>query len=136
LTSLQLLGNKFTSIDFLTTLPQPDKLKKLEVPNNQIQLTALDFLKPFVNLKSVSLGTTIKEERNLFSGSLKPLQNLTKLETLCIAGTDVDSGLEYLPPSLVKSVKKKNLAPLIADQMVLKLELRLFKINSAPLITV
>lgn len=33
---------------------------------------------------------------NRFYGSLKPLQNLTKLENLCIEATDIDSGLEYL----------------------------------------
>jgi len=33
---------------------------------------------------------------NRFYGSLKPLQNLTKLENLCIEATDIDGGLEYL----------------------------------------
>lgn len=35
--------------------------------------------------------------RNRFSGSLKPLKNLTQLQTLNINNTDIDSGLEYLP---------------------------------------
>jgi hypothetical protein len=37
---------------------------------------------------------------NKFHGSLKPLQNLSKLKKLDICNTDVESGLEYLPESL------------------------------------
>jgi len=37
---------------------------------------------------------------NKFFGSLEPLKNLTKLKKLDISGTDIDSGLEYLPENL------------------------------------
>jgi len=38
--------------------------------------------------------------RNRFYGSLKLLKNMTKLEKLNIANTDINSGLKYLPDSL------------------------------------
>jgi DNA repair exonuclease SbcCD ATPase subunit len=104
---LDISGNKLTNIDFLNQLSNPEKLEELCISNNLIEPTTLEFLRPFINLKTSLLGTDWRdyEERkknNLFYGSLKPLQNLTKLEALCIAGTDIDSGLEYLPESLVK----------------------------------
>ncbi|CAG8495624.1 5204_t:CDS:2 [Gigaspora margarita] len=37
---------------------------------------------------------------NSFHGSLEPLKNLTKLNSITIAGTNIDSGLEYLPVSV------------------------------------
>jgi len=37
---------------------------------------------------------------NRFVGSLKPLQNLAKLEELDIVDTDVNDGLEYLSDSI------------------------------------
>jgi hypothetical protein len=67
-------------------------------------------LRPFVNLIKVALGVQEvyweKEKKaNLFYGSLESLRNLTKLKFLSIAGTDVDSGIEYLPESLVRRNK-------------------------------
>jgi len=37
---------------------------------------------------------------NRFNGSLSPLKNLSKLKTLHIENTNIDSGLEYLPESV------------------------------------
>jgi hypothetical protein len=44
---------------------------------------------------------------NRFYGSLKSYQNLTKLTSICIEATDVDSGLEYLSMSLALSSAKE-----------------------------
>jgi hypothetical protein len=59
----------------------------------------------FINLERLMIGNSDKERikegiYNQFAGSLEPLKNLTKLYTLCIESTDIDSGLEYLPDSL------------------------------------
>jgi len=35
-----------------------------------------------------------------FNGSLRPLRNLSKLKTLHIENTNIDSGLEYLPENI------------------------------------
>ncbi|WNE41103.1 MAG: hypothetical protein mread185_000560 [Mycoplasmataceae bacterium] len=91
-------------------MPNPNKLRELVICHNIIQPTTLDFLRPFVNLKEVSLG--IREVNwkmgkcNKFYGSLEPCKYLTQLEELWIAGTDIDSGLEYLPKSLVQRNKR------------------------------
>ncbi|CAG8598503.1 1838_t:CDS:2, partial [Diversispora eburnea] len=101
LKTLNLHANLLTSTDFLKQLPNPDKLERLNLSRNNFQSTTLDVFSRFINLKFLELGT--KKEKieegvyNRFYGSLKPLKNLTKLTfILCIAGTDVDSGLEYL----------------------------------------
>jgi hypothetical protein len=67
---------------------------------NNFAPTTLDFASPFTNLKNLTLGTRKDKVQagiyNRFYGSLEPLKNLTKLQLLCLASTDVDSGLEYL----------------------------------------
>lgn len=103
-------GNLLTEIK----LPlQIDKLETLEMNSNNFPTQGLTFLSHLVNLKNLSLGTgkylIEKVEKRLnqgiynhFTGSLEPLKNLTKLEDLEMAGTDLDSGLEHLPKSLKK----------------------------------
>ncbi|CAG8616187.1 10335_t:CDS:2 [Cetraspora pellucida] len=54
----------------------------------------LDYFSEFINLKTLKINATS------FSGSLKPLANLTKLERLEIGGTNIDSGLGFLPKSI------------------------------------
>jgi hypothetical protein len=113
LISIDLSANNLTNIDFLNTLPHPEKLEELVIADNNIKPTTLDFLTPFINLKTVLLGTDQqyweKENNcNLFYGSLEPLKNLTKLEKLCISGTDINSGLEYLPNSLIRANENIN----------------------------
>jgi Leucine-rich repeat (LRR) protein len=111
LTYLDCSNNNLTSIDFLNQLPN---LEKLVICDNNIQPTTLDFLKHFVNLKDCRLGENnaknitetnkrIKENTyNKIYGSLEPIKNLTKLEQFCIAGTDVEEGIEYIPTKLVR----------------------------------
>jgi hypothetical protein len=107
---LFLHDNQLTSIDFLRVLPNPEKLKQLTIYDNKIQPTDIKIFSNFVNLEALKIGTTIdglKEgKHNKFYGSLKSYQNLTKLEAICIEATDVNEGLEYLPESLLKSIKE------------------------------
>ncbi|CAI2185427.1 11415_t:CDS:2 [Funneliformis geosporum] len=92
LTSLSCCKSNLTSIDFLNQLPNPEKLEVLEIYDNNIQPTTLDFLQPFVNLKDCKMGLN----------SVEPIKNLTKLEKFCIAGTDVEEGIEYIPIKLAQ----------------------------------
>src|ERR1700722_3360687 len=109
LKDINLSYNELTSVDFLSQLPRPEKLEFLELSRNNFASTTLDFAAPFINLKALTLGT--KKEKvqegvyNRFYGSLEPLKNLTQLGLLCVANTDVDSGLEYL---LLKDYKDKS----------------------------
>jgi hypothetical protein len=106
LTKLHCSKNQLTSIEFLNQLPHPEKLICLEITNNNIKPTNLEFLRPFVNLEiKLTLGNDEPERYNnniynRFYGSLEPLKNLTKLEKLYISNTDLNSGVEYLPESL------------------------------------
>ncbi|GBC17593.2 kinase-like domain-containing protein [Rhizophagus irregularis DAOM 181602=DAOM 197198] len=73
--------------------------------NNNIKPTTLDFLRPFVNLENLSLNSYVNLKQlegsyNQFYGSLKPLENLSKLKELNISNTDIDSGLEFLSESI------------------------------------
>jgi len=104
LMDLDLNENNLTSIGFLNTLPNPEKLESLYIFNNKIQPTDISIFSRFVNLKTLMIGTSMSldEKRNHFYGSLKSYQNLTKLENVCIEATDVNEGLEYLPTGLIK----------------------------------
>jgi hypothetical protein len=90
--------NNLTSIDFLNTIPHPEKLKRLSIFNNNIQSTDIEIFSRFVNLYSLKIGTTTigleEKKHNRFYGSLESYKNLTKLEMICIEATDVDRGLE------------------------------------------
>jgi len=100
---------KLTSIGFLNTLPNPEKLEELIIHGNNIELTNIEIFSRFNNLKTLMIGTSMSldEKRNHFYGSLKSYQNLTKLENVCIEATDVNEGLEYLPTGLVSNQKIK-----------------------------
>ncbi|CAG8558426.1 10059_t:CDS:2 [Diversispora eburnea] len=104
------------------------KLWRLNIENNNFAEQDLSFLSHLANLKGLRLRNRLtklastdlyyyeklKKERqyqenlekkakniyNRFTGSLKPLKNLTKLENLYIENTNLDSGLEYLPESV------------------------------------
>ncbi|CAG8565398.1 19367_t:CDS:10 [Racocetra persica] len=69
--------NEFISVEFLSKLPYPSKMTKIEIYGR----------------------------RNKFYGSLESLKDLNELERICIEATDVDRGLEYLT-SLAKIQKK------------------------------
>ncbi len=122
----ELGDNHLTSIDFLKVIPNPKKLEVLQISNNNIRPTTLDFLRPFINLKDCKLGLNsankdypnrIEENfYNRFYGSLEPIENLTKLEEFCIAGTDVEEGIEYIPESITNrshegSLEDSNIDP-------------------------
>jgi hypothetical protein len=51
-------------------------------------------LSKFINLEKLYSYNT------KFTGSLEPLAGMTKLKSLNINNTDLDSGLEYLPESV------------------------------------
>jgi len=85
-------------------------LKSLNCKNNNFFEHDLSFLNHLVNLEELYIGNYDQGKinrgiYNRFHGSLKHLQNLTKLEKLDISNTDISSGVEYLPDSL-KSIKK------------------------------
>lgn len=115
LVDLNLSVNFFTSVSFLKTLPCPEKLLHLDMGDNNFASEDLSFLEKFVNLKSLSLWTC-KQERinkgiyNCFAGSLEPLKNLNNLETLEIANTDIDSGLEYLENTRIGKILFESLS--------------------------
>ncbi|CAJ0641492.1 4286_t:CDS:2 [Entrophospora sp. SA101] len=52
---------------------------------------------------------------NRFYGSLEPLRGMTKLPGLCIDGTDVEEGLEYLPTTIEKGDFKRMSSAQIAN---------------------
>jgi len=90
----------------------------LDLSNNNFPPTTLEFLRPFVNLEEILLGTD-DEERinqgiyNRFYGSLEPLKNVSRLSELDISATDIDSGLWCLtlklqPGGFIHSSKREN----------------------------
>lgn len=104
--------NQLTSVDFLNTLPNPEKLEYLFIYNNKIQSTNIDCFSKFINLRTLKIGANDpwrkyrdgwRNEYNHFYGSFESWKNLTKLASICIEATDVSEGLEYLPMSLAKA---------------------------------
>ncbi|CAG8455788.1 26230_t:CDS:10 [Gigaspora margarita] len=96
LTRLSCFHNKLTELDLTG-------LTKLE--NNNLPEQDLSVFGRFSNLEYLYIGNGDKNKikqniYNHFTGSLKPLKNLTKLKELNISNTDIDSGLECLPDSL------------------------------------
>ncbi|KLL03576.1 MAG: serine/threonine protein kinase [Mycoplasmataceae bacterium RV_VA103A] len=100
--------NLLTDLVFLDNL-DPRKLKILKIHQNNIQEQDLSCFSRFTNLTELAIGNCYNYGGveainngiyNKFYGSLQPLQNLSKLETLTIWNSNVDSGLEYLPESL------------------------------------
>jgi len=110
LTRLMAYRNLFISIDFLTKLPNPEKLSFLDLGSCNFFPQKLDFLTVFTNLRKLYIngydeGRTKQGIYNRFYGSLKPLKSLCNLEIIDFGNTDIDSGLEYLPDSL-NSIRK------------------------------
>jgi len=110
--------NQLTSVDFLTKLECPNGLESLDLSNNDFSSNNLEFLRPFVNLEEILLGTD-DEERikqntyNRFYGSLEPLKNVSRLSELDISATDIDSGswclaLKLQPSDFICSSKREN----------------------------
>jgi hypothetical protein len=118
--------------NFLTELDLScnEKLEDLILSDNDFSEQNLFFLSHLVNLYRLEIGNIMNWEEvnpdifNCWVGSLEPLKNLTRLEILEISNTDLDSGLEYLPDSLISfdcSADKRE------DAKVKKLETELRK---------
>jgi hypothetical protein len=95
--------NLLTEIDFSTL--NSEKLTVLGLASNNFSGFNLSIFSPFTNLKELYVSnfyeSKIKQNiYNNFSGSLKSLENLTKLANLNISNTDINGGLEYLPESV------------------------------------
>ena len=103
---LNLANNLLTDLNFLANL-NSKKLTTLSIHSNNFSEQTLEPFSKLVNLQQLFLDNCDKAKfrkgvYNRFTGSLKPLQNLPKLEILSIGKTDIDSGLEYLPSSFRK----------------------------------
>lgn len=104
LNHLDCSNNNLTSLEFLNSL-NGKKLERINVQNNNFSSDLIPFSK-FINLKQLWLRNIYNQEMiekdiyNRFTGSLSPLQKMSKLEVLSIENTDLDSGLEYLPDSI------------------------------------
>src|SRR6266487_270093 len=61
LTDIYSSSGHLTSVDFLNTLSNPEKLKVLRIYNNNIQPTDISFFSKFVNLRILKIGTTNNE---------------------------------------------------------------------------
>ena len=96
--------NYLVDLSFLNSL-NSERLISLDLENNNFPQQDLSIFSQFINLKELGIGNTSEEKisqgiYNRFFGSLEFLRNLTKLETLNINNTNLDSGLEYLPESV------------------------------------
>ncbi|KLL03021.1 MAG: hypothetical protein MRECE_32c002 [Mycoplasmataceae bacterium CE_OT135] len=123
LKKLNFFSNQFTNLDLTNCnklariycytnnlqaiiLPkQVEKLTILHMQNNNLAEQDLSIFSKLVNLESLWIGNNNQERisqgvYDRFSGSLEPLQNLTKLKELDINSTDINRGLEYLPESI------------------------------------
>lgn len=103
LMKIQVSNNHLDSIKLPTN---SERLFHLEINDNNFPSQGLSFLAPYKNLEMLDLGNNSNEERvkkgiyNRFCGSLEPLKEMNNLWSLGIKGTDIDSGLEYLPENL------------------------------------
>jgi Leucine-rich repeat (LRR) protein len=87
--------------DLDLTQLNPEKLTYLKISNNNLSSRDLSMFSNFSNLEVLIIGSDNDKKHNNFVGSLRPLQNLSNLQELDISNTDIDSGLNYLPASLV-----------------------------------
>lgn len=92
-------NNYLTKLNFSSLNP---KLTDLIIPSNNFHHSDLSVFSRFENLEALMIGNNIERKinqniYNRFTGSLKPLRNLTKLKHLDISNTDIDLGIEYLP---------------------------------------
>jgi hypothetical protein len=106
ITFFNVANNNLSDLSFLDDL-NSQNLTVLSLHTNNFPKQDLSFINRFVNLEQLFLDNCDEDrfkkgEYNKFTGSLKPLQNLTKLELLSIGNTNIDSGLEYLPESFRK----------------------------------
>ncbi|RHZ36473.1 HET domain-containing protein [endosymbiont GvMRE of Glomus versiforme] len=103
LTEFHCSDNYLTELDFSPL--SIDRLTGLNISDNNLSQQDLSVFSRFVNLNQLWVGG-IDEKKlkngvyNRFIGSLKPLKKLISLQSLEIANTDIDSGLEHLPISV------------------------------------
>lgn len=86
----------------------PNTLEFLQLANNSFPASTLEPFSHLINLVHLDIGAAdpysitpsffnnMLSEHNKWFGSLKPLEKLTKLESVCLATSDVNEGLEYL----------------------------------------
>ncbi|CAI2171907.1 3189_t:CDS:2 [Funneliformis geosporum] len=103
LTEISCQKNQLSNLDFLLTLSNPEKLIYLDVSCNNFPPCDLIIFSRFKNLKTLVI------DNSPFYGSLKPLENLHKLEFLYINDTDITEGLKYLPDRLIRSLEEENI---------------------------
>jgi len=106
ITFFNVANNYLTSLEFLNDF-NLEKLSELSLHTNNLPEQGLEVFGKFKNLEQLFLDNCDEDrykkgEYNKFTGSLKPLQNLSKLELLSIGNTNIDSGLEFLPESFRK----------------------------------
>ncbi|KAF0408744.1 Serine/threonine protein kinase [Gigaspora margarita] len=80
ISKIEAYDNQLTSLDFLNSLPNPEKLKWLGVFQNQISSNNLEVLAPFVNCEMLSIG------KNYIRGNLSSLRYWTNLKRLDLVG--------------------------------------------------
>jgi hypothetical protein len=54
---IELNDNRLTSVDFLNTIPNPEKLEVLRIYNNNIKPTNIEVFSKFINLRDLKIGT-------------------------------------------------------------------------------
>jgi len=102
LTYFDCRDNQLVDFDFSSL--NPKKIIRIYVVNNNLSPRDLSCFKNFVNLERLDIGNWDEKKinqdiYNRWVGSLKPLENLTMLESLYISNTDINSGVDYLPTS-------------------------------------
>jgi len=82
--------SNLNNLEFLKSL-DPTKIRTLRIGNNQFPAQDLSCFAHLTGLHRLFV------ENMPFYGSLKPLKNLKELRGIGITGTNIESGLEYLP---------------------------------------
>ncbi|CAG8658553.1 35296_t:CDS:10, partial [Racocetra persica] len=107
LQDLSLPNNNLTDLDFLSELPNPEKLSNLEIYNNNIKPTNIAIFSKFVNLYRLKIGTMLSifgRKHNKFYGSFetqRKWQKRTKNATLKEWGDIAE--LNVLPTTLMQN---------------------------------
>src|SRR5436190_2014905 len=91
------------------TREEKEKEKEINLENinrvKELEGGKLDLKKYKLGLNSKNKDYPGRIEENFYNrfyGSLEPIKNLTKLEEFCIAATDIEEGIEYIPELIGK----------------------------------
>jgi len=101
LKALNCSNNKLTCFDY-NELSKSPNLTSLNIGNNNFVEQRLYTFNKFTKLEKLYLGSDKEEKNSQFRGSLKYLEKLNELRELDISGTNISSGLEYLPKKFKK----------------------------------